>query len=58
MKKNQTIRRAALLLTIVLVLSACVLPVGAVEASRPRLLVGGIPFGVRFFTEGDRKSVV
>ena len=52
MKKNQTIRRAALLLTIVLVLSACVLPVGAVEASRPRLLVGGIPFGVRFFTEG------
>ena len=51
MKKQKNIRRAALLLSLLLLLSITVLPVGARE-TRPTLTVGGIPFGVRFFTDG------
>ena len=50
--KGKNIRRAALLLACLLLLSAATLPVYAAEVERPVLLVGGIPFGVRFFTEG------
>ncbi len=50
--KRKNIRRAALLLACLLLLSAAALPIYAAEAERPVLLVGGIPFGVRFFTAG------
>ena len=49
MKKPQ--KTLALLLALLVLFSVFVLPAGASEA-RPCLWVGGIPFGVRFFTEG------
>ena len=49
MKKPQ--KTLALLLAVLALFSVFVLPAGASEA-RPCLWVGGIPFGVRFFTEG------
>ena len=50
MKKPQKI--LVLLLATLMVFSVLVLPAGASAHTRPELLVGGIPFGVRFFTEG------
>jgi len=44
--------RAAFALVLTAMLLAAVLPVGAAERTRIELYVGGIPFGVRFFTEG------
>ncbi len=51
-KKHQNIKRALWLFAIAALLCAAALPVGAKPLQRQRLLVGGIPFGVRFFTEG------
>ncbi|MBO7341844.1 MAG: hypothetical protein J6U87_04090, partial [Clostridia bacterium] len=50
MKKPK--RLLALFLAVLALVSAAVLPVGASGGERPALWVGGIPFGVRFFTEG------
>lgn len=50
MKKPQKI--LALLLAMLALFSVLVLPAGASGDARPSLFVGGIPFGVRFFTEG------
>ncbi len=50
MKKPQKI--LALLLAALAIFSVLVLPAGASADARPCLWVGGIPFGVRFFTEG------
>ncbi len=50
MKKPQKI--LALLLAVLALFSVLVLPAGASGDARPSLWVGGIPFGVRFFTEG------
>ncbi len=52
MMKNSK-RALALLLALLALFSMMILPVGASGgAERPALWVGGIPFGVRFFTEG------
>ncbi len=51
MNNQKNIRRVALLLSVLCVLCVAVLPVGASD-SRPVLTVGGIPFGVKFLTEG------
>ena len=50
MKKSQ--KTLALLLALLALFSIWILPVGASTSARPVLWVGGIPFGVRFFTEG------
>ena len=50
MKKPK--RLLALFLAVLALVSAAVLPGGASGGERPALWVGGIPFGVRFFTEG------
>ena len=50
MKKTK--RMLALLLAALALFSVMILPVGAKRDARPSLWVGGIPFGVRFFTEG------
>ena len=52
MKNKKMIRHAVLLLAVLVLLSATALPVGAARGQRLEVLVGGIPFGVRFFTEG------
>ena len=50
--KQKTQRGLALLLALLALFSILILPVGASRGERPALWVGGIPFGVRFFTEG------
>ena len=50
MKKTK--RSLALALAVLTLLSIMILPVGASAKERPCVWVGGIPFGVRFFTEG------
>ncbi len=51
MMKNSK-RVLALCLAALALFSVMILPVGAKRDARPSLWVGGIPFGVRFFTEG------
>ena len=50
--KIRPIKLLSLLLAVRALASVLVLPVGASTRQRPALWVGGIPFGVRFFTEG------
>ena len=50
MKKPQ--RALCLCLAVLALFSVLILPTGASVSARPSLWVGGIPFGVRFFTEG------
>ena len=45
-------RKCSFLLAFLLMITALLLPTAASENERPTLLVGGIPFGVRFFTDG------
>lgn len=51
MKNQKNSKRLALLFAVLVLVFAFVLPVGA-AGERPVLTVGGIPFGVRFVTEG------
>ncbi len=51
LKKSRSVRWVALLLCCLALLFAVTVPAGAAQA-RPVLTVGGIPFGVRFFTDG------
>ena len=50
--KNKFKKRSSLLLAFLLIITALTLPAAAAVRQRPTLLVGGIPFGVRFFTDG------
>ena len=50
MKKPQ--RALCLCLAVLALFSVLILPAGASANARPCVWVGGIPFGVRFFTEG------
>ncbi len=51
--KQQYRRVWCVLLAVVLLVSACVFGVGAADAETPdRVYVGGMPFGVKFYTEG------
>ncbi|MBQ8356697.1 MAG: SpoIVB peptidase [Clostridia bacterium] len=52
MNSNKIKRRGGFLLAILLIITALTLPVMGVTRERPTLYVGGIPFGVRFFTDG------
>ncbi len=54
MKYKRSVRIGTLLLSLFLIIGGAVLPAAAADAVevRPRLSVGGMPFGVRFFTEG------
>ena len=45
-------RKGSFVLAFLLMITALMLPTAASENERPTLLVGGIPFGVRFFTDG------
>lgn len=45
-------RKGCFALAFLLIIAALMLPTAASEKERPTLLVGGIPFGVRFFTDG------
>ena len=51
MKSKKIIKRCSFLLTLFLIIGALTLPAAASE-QRPELTVGGIPFGVRFLTDG------
>ena len=50
--KGKPQRGLALLLALLALFSVLILPAGAKGVARPSVFVGGIPFGVRFFTEG------
>ena len=51
--KIKTIKRiGALTLAFLFIITAFMLPTAGAERERPTLRVGGIPFGVRFFTDG------
>ncbi|MBR6728277.1 MAG: SpoIVB peptidase [Clostridia bacterium] len=50
MKIQKIVKRCGFLLTLLLLLCATALPAAA--APRPTLTVGGVPFGVRFLTDG------
>lgn len=53
MKINQQKRRLAFFLVLLLLFSAFALPIGATGTRvRKKVLLGGVPFGVRFFTDG------
>ena len=52
MKAKKTIQRIAFLLTFLICMAAFALPAAGAQEPRPTLLVGGMPFGVRFFTDG------
>ena len=51
MKIQKIMKRCCFLLTLVLLLGIAMLPAAAAE-ERPSLTVGGVPFGVRFVTDG------
>lgn len=51
MKTQKIIKRCCFFLTLLLLISAAALPISAAE-ERPMLTVGGVPFGVRFTTDG------
>ena len=53
MNTKKQIRRIAILLALLAICSVLILPTGAATArERKTLLLGGVPFGVRFFTDG------
>ena len=51
MNKQKIMRRFVLLMTVLFMIGSFALT-SAAERDRPMLYVGGIPFGVRFFTDG------
>ena len=52
MKRQNIGKRGAILALILALFALFGTPAQAVAAARPSLLVGGMPFGVRFFTDG------
>ena len=52
MKIKKIKRVGTLLMAFLFIITALALPTAAAERERPALYVGGIPFGVRFFTDG------